>query len=265
MALEVLWVHDCPGHIETELVAGVIQVTCYVEGTPEPAPTRVTNGLRVLYTFKEQSGATIRDRSGVGEALDLEVESPGAVTWQPGGGLSVDSPTLIASAAPAAKVISAVSASKEVTIDAWVKPASLTQDGPARMITISADFHHCNIGLAQAAEAYDVRLRTTETTDNGRPSLAAPSGAVTMALTHVAYTRTSSGTARLYTNGTEIATQAVGGDLSNWEAAYRLALGNELVGGRPWLGEFHLVAIYGRALSSNEVSQNFRAGVSPGS
>ena len=38
------------------------------------------------------------------------------------------------------------------------------------------------------------------------------------------------------------------------------ALANELTFDRPWLGEFHLVALYARALSPTEVQQNLKAG-----
>jgi hypothetical protein len=76
----------------------------------------------------------------------------------------------------------------------------------------------------------------------------------------VVYTRDASGEARIYVNGVERGSGTVGGDFSNWNESYRLALTNELTEDRPWLGEFHLVAIFNRALSQDEVSQNFNAG-----
>ncbi|MEZ4832996.1 MAG: hypothetical protein R2873_13580 [Caldilineaceae bacterium] len=36
---------------------------------------------------------------------------------------------------------------------------------------------------------------------------------------------------------------------NNWDADFRLALANEVSGRRPWLGDFHLVAIYGERLA----------------
>ena len=47
----------------------------------------------------------------------------------------------------------------------------------------------------------------------------------------------------------------------NWNGKYRLALANELSSERPWLGTFHLVAIYSRDLLVGEVVQHFKAGV----
>jgi hypothetical protein len=48
--------------------------------------------------------------------------------------------------------------------------------------------------------------------------------------------------------------------LTNWDAGYRLSLANEVTENRPWLGEFHLVAVYDWALSAVEVSENYNAG-----
>lgn len=47
---------------------------------------------------------------------------------------------------------------------------------------------------------------------------------------------------------------------ANWDDGYRLLLGNETTGDRPWVGTLHLVARYERALIEAEVTQNFNAG-----
>ena len=114
--------------------------------------------------------------------------------------------------------------------------------------------------LAQAAELYDVRLRTTETTDNGRPSLSTPFGSLTADLTHIVYTREASGMARIYVNGEFVVGRIVPGTFANWDAEYRLALADELIGSRTWLGEYYLIAAYGRALSADEIDENYRVG-----
>ena len=57
------------------------------------------------------------------------------------------------------------------------------------------------------------------------------------------------------------AEKRVPGAMANWNGKYRLALANELSSDRPWLGTFHLVAIYSRDLSAGEVAEHFKAGV----
>jgi hypothetical protein len=84
-------------------------------------------------------------------------------------------------------------------------------------------------------------------------------GVVTTGLQHVVFTRDSAGNAKTYVNGTQVATGTLGGNLSAW-ASYKLGLGNEIGGGRPWLGTVHLVAVYSRALTAAEVHQNLLAG-----
>lgn len=55
----------------------------------------------------------------------------------------------------------------------------------------------------------------------------------------------------------------IGGDFSNWNHTYRLSLGNTVIGDRPWLGTYHRVALYNRALSPAEVQQHQRDGLAP--
>ncbi len=227
---------------------------------------RVTDDQQVLYTFKEGSGTTVYDVSGIGTPLNLGVENGNAVSWLPGHGLAINSATLVASAGAATKIIDAGKATGEITIEAWVKPANTTQDGPARIVTLSEDPYKRNFSLeqglwgSQPSDVYDVRLRTTSTDDDGT-MLATPAGSASTQLSHIVYTRDALGVAKIYVNNIEQASGTVGGDFANWDEGFRLALANELTQDRPWLGEFHLVAIFNRALSQAEVSQNFSAGL----
>lgn len=232
--------------------------------TPPPSGgDRVTTDLQVLYTFTETSGTTVYDVSGVGAPLDLSISNPAAVTWLGGSGLSVDANTVIASAGAASKIINAAQATNEITIEAWVQTADLSQSGPARLMTLSANATQRNFTLGQQNSSFDVRLRTTNTSDNGLPSVAA--SGVQVSVQHVVYTRGAAGTARVYVDGVEQVSATVGGDLSNWNAGYSFGLANEMTGNRPWLGILRLAAVYSRALSQAEVQQNFNAGPSPGS
>ncbi|MFC2036982.1 LamG-like jellyroll fold domain-containing protein [Chloroflexota bacterium] len=258
MARTVLWQGTSAGRLTTEVAGDTQRVICYQEEGAAPE-ARVTDGLQVLYGFDEGIGTTIHDVSGVGTAFDLAAESEAAVRWEPDGWLVVPSPTVISSAGAASSLIQAAKASNEITLEAWIKPASATQDGPARIITLSADANNQNFHLAQTGPQVEVRLRTTQTTLNGRPALSTLPGSVAADLMHVVYTRDASGGIRIYIDGVVVADGLVGGDLSNWDEGYRLALANELAGGRAWLGEYHLVAVYDRALSAAEVSQNFVA------
>lgn len=231
-------------------------------GTPASAQ-RVTNGVLVLYQFEEAAGIVVRDVSRAGEALDLTIVNPGAVAWIPGGGCSVNIATRMESAVPAAKIITACTNSNQITMEAWVKPANITQTGPARIATLSTDNTRRNFTLGQFENMYVARLRTTMTGDDGtNPEAFSDPGAATTNLTHVVGTRGAAGNAILYINGVEVAAGVLGGFMSNWDPTMKFAVVRELSGAFPWLGDIYLAAVYSRALSPAEVVQNYNAGTS---
>jgi hypothetical protein len=216
-----------------------------------------------LYEFDEAPGSVVHDRSGIAPPLDLAIENPKAVRWSDGV-LRVTSGTKIVSAGPAAKIVAAVRASGEFSVEAWVTPVDAFQTGPARIVSISADPSKRHFTLGQNGPLYDVRFRTSATDANGIPSMPSADGAIAPAKTHVVYARDAGGTARLFINGRENATRPVAGDLSGWTDEFRLLLANELTGDRPWLGALHRVALYDRALAPDEVAARHAAGSGDG-
>ena len=127
-----------------------------------------------LYDFREAAGDAIKDVSKAAVSPALKIKDSSAVKWLDGGGLQVVKATLIASAEPATRLVQAVKQSNAITVEAWIKPANVTQAGPARIVTISKDPSARNVMLGQKADAYEVRLRTTTTSANGEPSLSSP-------------------------------------------------------------------------------------------
>ena len=222
------------------------------------APSERAGGIQALYTFTEGDGDTVEDVSGAGDPLDLKIEDPSAVECRPGG-LTVKAPTLITTIGSATRLIDALKRSKAVTLEAWITPAEMHQSGPARILTLSSGPSQRNFTLGQEGTRFDVRFRATGTDGNGLPSLSTPNRAVETWLTHVVYTRDASGRVKFYINGKDSGSGDVGGDLSNWDGEFRLALGNETTKDRPWLGTFHRVAIYDRALTEQEIQSNSSA------
>jgi hypothetical protein len=267
-----------PGPYVLRLTAndGAAEVSDEATITVKPS-ARVTDDLQVLYTFQEGQGSmVVRDVSGATEAIDLIIEAKDndKIVWGPGGPvLTVKGVSAIASRSPAAKLINAIRGSKAtkgthaITIEAWIKPAQTKYPPerlPARIVTLSADSDKRNFTLGQVDGTYKVRLRTSGNDDLNGERNALQAGTVdTTKVGHLVYTwEAASGTAVLYQYGKKVGEKPVSGDLSNW-SDYRLALGNECTGERAWLGEYHLVAVYARALSSDEVQRNFVAGPNP--
>ncbi|MEM9191645.1 MAG: LamG-like jellyroll fold domain-containing protein [Myxococcota bacterium] len=229
----------------------------------DAAVGRVTADLVVLYEFDEGIGSTVGDTSGVGTPLDLAIVDPPNVTWG-AGTLTIGTATRIESGGPASKVTTACIASDEITVEAWILTSDLMQDGPARIVTNSASTVLRNFTLGQRPDRWIFRLRSTVSSLNALPELLTASGTASAAVTHLVYTRTSLGAGTLYGDGMVVGLQARDGDFSTWDATYGLALGNEFGStSRPFLGTYHLVAIYCRALTAPEVLQNFAAGPNP--
>ena len=100
-----------------------------------------------LYEFDEGAGTLIRDTSGFGSPLNLYIAQESRTRWLPGA-LSIDSATILSSSAGAGKITDEVSNSGEIMIETWIKPHLATQEGPARIVTLSANTTSRNVTLA---------------------------------------------------------------------------------------------------------------------
>jgi hypothetical protein len=230
-------------------------------GAGGEATARVGAGLILLYGFDEGSGSTVADQSGALPTHDLTIANPGNVAWS-GSHLTVVADTTLSTIGAATKVHAGVRASGELTVEAWIKPANVTQGGPARIITMSPDPYLRNFMLGQEKDTYAARFRADGQTDweNGSPTLFTTPVTATLALRHVVHTHHSDGSEVFYVDGVANVTFARPGGTSMWDAAYPILVANEGTNDRAWLGELHLIAIYDRALDIGEVEQNFAAG-----
>ena len=215
--------------------------------------------LQALYVFDEGEGTTVKNRSGAASPLDLTIAEPNAVRWTEKG-LQLIRSTRIVSTQPVFQINEAVRRSGEITVEAWITPAKLNQEGPARIVTVSQNSTQRNFTLGQEDDTYDFRFRTTDTSDNGLPSTRSPRDSVTLRPTQVVVTRNRDGLVRFYLDGQLRATKQVKGSTQNWQRNYHLTLGNERNGDRAWLGWYRMLAIYSRSLLPEEIEARYRAG-----
>lgn len=224
-------------------------------------------GAMVLYQFDEGSGAVVRDRSGVSPPLDLEAKNPDALKWNDEGLTLLGEGTALRTTDSTAKIHDACVDSGALTVEAWITPASTEGDGPDRLLTYSEDYAAVNFMLGHGgqnlAPEYVFRLRTVDSRADGGP-WAAAEPAATVVPSHVVFTF-GGGTMRTYRDGHEVglafrdANQSHDGML-DWQTGYALSVGdvNQSDGaGRRWLGTLHLIAVYCRELTAEEVSTNF--------
>jgi hypothetical protein len=196
--------------------------------------------------------------------MNLRIVDASATHWI-SKGLSIATVTEIRSFDTADKINNAIASANAFSAEAWIKPANTTQGGPSRIISPSRNPSYRNFTLGQSASRYIARLHTTTNSVNGTPAFETPLDTLTTELTHVVFTwDVSSQTADIYING-QLKTKSKAkftGDLSF--NAFELMLANEINiddnSPRIWLGEMYLIALYDRALSAEEVKQNYNAG-----
>jgi PKD repeat protein len=239
---------------------GASQFSQVVQAVSSGVPDRIVLGELAHYNFLEGTGTIITDRSGTNPPLNLIINDPSHTTWLQCGGLSVDQSTLIAALDTPYKISDAIKLSNAITVEAWIAPDNLSQDGPARIVTLSDGSYERNVTLGQVQGNYDVRLRTTVTGENGT-NITTKAGPVVSALQHVIYTRDYDGNAKLYIDGQLRIEEIISGHTLNWSDGFQFGLANEFGATRSWLGDLHLVSVYDRALGAEEVLQNYGAGL----
>jgi VanZ family protein len=165
---------------------------------------RVDNGLILFYDFSETAGDIVHDRAASGPYAHLRVQDPAGVQWLTPNGLSLRDRTVIASSAAPIKLSAArFSPVSELSVEGWISPAGLWQDGPARIISYSRDANQRNFTLGQDRREVVFRLRTPTSGLNGmNPELHTTDQPLRPGIQHLVVTYRQ-GIETLYVNGAE--------------------------------------------------------------
>jgi len=234
------------------------------DGTVAAGGNRFDSNLIALYEFKTGSGTIAYDTSGVEPALNLTLSN--GDMWVGGWGINIRAGQKAQGSTTASKKLAdQIKASGEFTVEAWMAPANVVQED-AYAVSYSAGVDSRNFTLAQRAYQYEGLTRTNETGLNGMPSLLtnANDRDAQASLQHVVMTYDPVNGRRIYVNGNftgDVDPRGGGGSLADWDDTFALVLGNETSSNRQWLGVMRLVAIHNRALTEEQIQQNFAAGV----
>ncbi len=233
------------------------------DGTVASGGNRYEAHSIARYFFKEGTGSVAHDTSGVDPAADLNLT--GAVAWSGGWGLSVAAGGKAqASTTTSKKLSDRIKSSGEYTIEAWVAPANVAQED-ANVVSYSGGNTSRNFTVGQHGYQYEAYARSDKTDANGERVLitSAADRDAQASLQHVVMTYDPVNGRKLYVNGnyTGDADSLGGGSLSNWDDTFALVLGNETSGTRQWTGLIKFAAIHDRAMTLDQVQQNFAAGV----
>ncbi len=243
----------------------VISKALYLtDGVVSSGGGRIENNAIALYEFKSGSGTTAYDTSGLNPAIDLSLS--GDVEWLGSWGIQLAGGKAQAATATSKRLFDTLSGTGEYTIEAWVAPANVVQEGPARIVSYSGGNDIRNFTLGQAMYNYTFQNRNDASTDaNGMPALITEDMAerVQATLQHVVATFDPINGRRLYVNGefTGDADPAEPGLLSTWDDTFALALGSEVSNEHQWQGSIRLLAIHSRALTQDDILTNYEAGV----
>jgi hypothetical protein len=233
------------------------------KGTVASGGNRYENNLIALYEFRTGSGSIAFDTSGVAPAADLNLSGPD-IEWQRGWGIIIREGKAQASTTASRKFHQLITATGEYSIEAWVTPGNVTQED-ARIVSYSGSTGTRNFTMGQHVNSYEFAGRSSQTDANGGPRLSTDPDAQVLqaALQHVVLTFDPVNGRRIYVNGefTGDVDPAAGGTLDSWDNSFAFVIGNEVSNNRQWQGVVRMVAVHNRALTLQQIRQNYEAGV----
>ena len=249
----------------TELDPALVnsQALTLFDGTLASGGGRFESNVIAKWEFKTGNGTTAFDTSGVEPAIDLTLN--GSVNWIGGWGIQLLNAKAQGSTASSKKLHDLITATGEFSIEAWVVPANVSQEGPARIVSYSGGAIARNFTLGQTLYNYDFMLRTSATDGDGQPALSTADADEDLqaSLQHVVVNYDPVSGRQIFVNGTftDDSDSAEVGDLNDWNDSYAFVLGNEVSGDIPWAGSIRMVAIHNRTLSAEQIAQNFEVGI----
>jgi len=232
------------------------------DGLVASGGNRYESNQIALWEFKAGTGTTAFDTSGLDPAINLTLS--GEIVWVGGWGINITSGKAQGSTTASKKLHDMIKPAGEYSIEAWVVPGNVAQE-EARIVSYSAGTMARNFHLGQTLYAYDLYNRSSETDGNGEPLLQTSDEDEDLQATlqHVVATYDPIDGRRIYVNGvfTDDADPVAGGTLSDWDDTFAFVLGNEVSSDRQWAGVIRQVAIHNRALTPEQILQNFDVGV----
>jgi len=237
------------------------------EGIIAASGGRFEKDMIALYEFKTGEGSTAFDTSGIDPSAHLSLY--GEYAWVGGWGVRFSGAGNSAGRgqAPVAdsrKLYDKITGTGEYTIEAWAAPANVTQEETS-IVSYSGAKDQRNFTLGQTLYDYEFYHRQSTTDDAGMPQLTTnAAGEIAQAtLQHVAVTFSGTNKRRVYVNGEliDVADETEAGNLANWSNSFAFVVGNEGSQKMPWSGVVRMVSVFNRALTLEQIQQNYAAGV----
>ncbi|BFM05897.1 LamG domain-containing protein [Halioxenophilus aromaticivorans] len=232
------------------------------DGVTASSGGRVESNAVAIWDFSTGEGSVAYDKTGIEPALNLSLS--GDVQWLGAYGLSFGpGGRAQALTADSGKLYDMIASTGEFSLEAWVVPANVSQEGPARIVSYSGAADSRNFMLGQTLYNYDFYTRSSVSDANGSPGLSTldDDEVLQATLQHVVATFHPVSGRKLYVNGELVAEDATVGNFNAWDSSFALVLGAEVDGQYGWEGLIRFLAVYNRAMSEEDVATNFDAGV----
>lgn len=232
------------------------------DGVVASSGGRFESDVIALYQFKTGQDNIAYDTSGISPAANLSLT--GDYEWLGSWGIQFNNGKAQASTANSKKLHDLITATGQFSIEVWLAPNNVVQEGPARIISYSASATERNFTLGQTQYNYDFMLRNEQTSLNGEPALSTPDNdeVLQATLQHVVLTYDATNGRRIYVNGQLIeTTDEQIAPLSSWDDSFALILGQEATNDFVWQGSIRLLAIYNNTLTQAQIQQNYDVGV----
>jgi len=211
------------------------------------------DGLLFQWRDNKDNGQFI---NGSGESRNVHLRAQGGARFGPNGEMHILGGAFAPEGSFNKEIRDACKKTGEIAIEAIVTTSRIPQFGPARIISLSRSTSKRNFTLGQQDGYLVFRLQTSNTNRNGMDFKLAPLEEGTPCHVLVTY---KPGLLTCYLNG-KIASQTnlESGSFEDWQgSSYSLIFGNEIGGARPWEGYLDSVAIYSRAIDSEEAAKKF--------
>jgi len=200
------------------------------DGVVASGGNRYEKDIIALYEFKTGSGSIALDTSGVSPDLNLTLspdpDTSPDISWVGGWGINITNGRAQGSTASSKKLRDLIVSTGEYSIEAWVAPANVTQEGPARIVSYSAGTSARNFTLGQTQYNYDFMQRSSTTDGNGEPMLSTADADEDLQATlqHVVTTFDPLNGRRIYVNGvfTDDVDPVAAGNLADWDDTFAL-------------------------------------------
>ncbi len=218
-----------------------------------------------IWEFKAGTGNTAFDTSGISPFMNLTLD--GNAAWLGSYGLDFNGGKAWSDTQSSKKLHDFINSSGEYSLEAWVVPANVTQED-ANIVSYDAGSTQKNFALTQTLYNYNFHNRVDNALSdaNGDPALSTADAdeVLQSSLQHVITTYDPVDGRKIYVNGeltdtSEPITQST--SISTWDDTYAFVLGNSAANSRAWQGKVRMLVIHNRALTTEQVVQNFEVGV----